>query len=151
MSNHTFIRSAKMVVSGLLLSIAASTAFAEPKDKIVFQVSENDEAIMNLALNNIANVNKYYADKGEEVAIELVTYGPGLMMLRDDKSPVKDRLKSFKQNFENVHFRACNNTLTKMKEKEKKDIALVPEAEIVPAGVIKIVELEQAGYNYIKP
>ena len=49
---------------------------------------------MNLALNNAANVEQYYKDRGEKVEIEVVTFGPGLHMLRDDTSPVKDRIKA---------------------------------------------------------
>ena len=33
--------------------------------KIVFHVDDNDPARMNLVLNNVANVNKYYQDLGE--------------------------------------------------------------------------------------
>jgi len=43
-----------------------------------------------LALNNATNAEQYYRDLGEQVEIEIVTFGPGLHMLRDDTSPVKD-------------------------------------------------------------
>ena len=46
---------------------------------------------MNLALNNVRNITEYYKEKGETVAIEVVTYGPGLHMLRSDTSPVTPR------------------------------------------------------------
>src|SRR5947208_1471293 len=48
---------------------------------------------MNLALNNATNVIEYYRAKNEDVDVEIVTYGPGLHMLRDDTSAVQDRLK----------------------------------------------------------
>ena len=48
---------------------------------------------MNLVLNNVTNVMEYYHGKGEQAQIEVVAYGPGLHMLRDDTSPVKDRIK----------------------------------------------------------
>ena len=48
--------------------------------------------MMNLVLNNVANVMQYYHGKGEQAQIEVVAYGPGLNMLREDKSPVKERL-----------------------------------------------------------
>ena len=47
---------------------------------------------MDLALNNAKNIVDYYKSKGETVAVEIVTYGPGLHMLRTDTSPVKDRI-----------------------------------------------------------
>ena len=40
--------------------------------------------MMNLALNNATNVAQYYKGLGEKVSIEIVTYGPGLHMLRNE-------------------------------------------------------------------
>ena len=59
--------------------------------RIAIQVDQNDPALMNLVLNNVSNLTEYYHSKGEQVQIEVVAYGPGLNMFRDDKSPVKDR------------------------------------------------------------
>ena len=67
-----------------------------------------------MALNNAVNVDKYYNSKGEEVIIEIVAYGPGLIMLHADKSPVKERITSFGENYTNIslnnnshHFCKC--------------------------------------------
>jgi hypothetical protein len=62
--------------------------------RLVLQVNTNDPAMMNLALNNATNVEQHYKELGQKVEIEIVTFGPGLHMLRDDTSPVKDRIKA---------------------------------------------------------
>ena len=54
----------------------------------------NDPATMNLALNNATNVAQYYKDRDEKVAIEVITFGPGLHMLRADTSPVKAQIEA---------------------------------------------------------
>src|SRR5687767_7087861 len=71
---------------------ATSTrAKAAPKDhRVVIQVTQNEPALMNIALNNAQNLINHYQGKGEHVDIEFVAYGPGLHMLRSDTSPVKD-------------------------------------------------------------
>jgi len=61
--------------------------------RLVLQVNTNDPPAMNLALNNAANVAQHYKEVGEKVTIEVVTFGPGLHMLRDDTSPVKARIE----------------------------------------------------------
>ncbi len=142
---------AAALVAGLLLTVPAE---ADGKThRIVFQIDQNDPAVMNLVLNNVDNVMAYYHDKGEQAQIEVVAYGPGLHMLRADTSPVKDRLKRFKQDSfpSSVAFSACGNTLATMQEKEGHPIAIVPEASTVPAGVVRITELEEAGWSYIRP
>jgi uncharacterized protein len=57
--------------------------------QIVIQVDQNDASVMNLALNNATNIIDYYRAKGQEVSIDLVTYGTGLHMLRADTSPCR--------------------------------------------------------------
>lgn len=133
------------------LPMAQSDAAAPMGHRIVIQVDTNDAATMNLALNNAANVDAYYKAKGEEVQIEIVTFGPGLNMLRADKSPVKKRIASFGENFDNIRFSACDNTLKKMTKKEGKVPPLVPQAQHVPAGVVRISELQEQGWSYIRP
>ena len=56
----------------------------EKAHRLILQVNSNEPAMMNLALNNASNVVQYYKDLGEKVSIEVVTFGPGLHMLRDD-------------------------------------------------------------------
>ena len=64
--------------------------------RLILQVNTNEPAMMNLALNNATNVAQYYKDLGENVKIEVVTFGPGLHMLRDDTSLVKARIKAIR-------------------------------------------------------
>ena len=73
---------------GLRRTAAVAVADRKPR-RLILQVNSNDPAMMNLALNNATNVAQYYKDLGENVAIDIVTFGPGLHMLRDDTSPVK--------------------------------------------------------------
>jgi intracellular sulfur oxidation DsrE/DsrF family protein len=61
----------------------------EKPHRLILQLNINEPAMMNPALNNASNVVQYYKDLGEKVSIEVVTFGPGLHMLRDDTSPEK--------------------------------------------------------------
>ena len=116
---------------------------------VVIQVSQNDPAVMNMALNNAENLTKYYRDKGEQIDIEVVAYGPGLHMLRSDTSPVKVRLGVLAM--DNMTFSACGNTLNGQAKQEGKEITLVPEARIVPAGIARIMELQEQHWTYVRP
>lgn len=135
----------------------ANTAAAEEDEadddvhRVVIQVNANDPKLMNLALNNASNVNKYYMNEGEEVEIEVVTFGPGLHMLRADTSPVKDRIANLAQNYDNIEYKACANTMAGMAAKSGQDIVLVESAEEVPSGVIHIMQRQEQGWSYLKP
>ena len=131
--------------------VCAASAVAADKHRLALQISDNDTDKMNAVLNVAANVSKYYADKGEEVDIQIVAFNAGLHMLRDDTSPVKARLKSFKQGMPNVLFMACENTLEAMTRKEGKEPALVENAERVKAGVVTMIELGEKGWTIVRP
>lgn len=70
----------------LILVGPGLAAAGEADHHVAIHVNDNDPKVMNLALNNAQNLDAYYKAKGETVEIRLVTYGPGLMMLRQDKS-----------------------------------------------------------------
>lgn len=148
-------RLAALLLVAVLPLAACATEEAKPEpQKVVFHVDENDKGKMNLTLNNAANVAKHYQDLGEEVIIEIVAYGPGLMMYVDSgkKNPVHKRAKSFIDNYPNVGFRACGNTLKKMTKKNKgKAPPLLKTAQVVPAGVIHLMGRQQEGWSYIRP
>src|SRR5205809_571211 len=117
----------------------------------ILQVDTNDAEMKNLALNNAANVDQYYSDKGEPVEIEIITFGPGLHMLRDDTSPVKDRIKSMAESRPSVTFKACGNTQENMAKAENKKIPLVSQASLVKSGVVRVMELQEQGWSYVRP
>jgi len=117
--------------------------------RVVIQVTQNDAAVMNMALNNAENLTKFYKDKGDKIEIEVVAYGAGLNMVRSDTSPVKERLAMLSG--KNMIFSGCGNTMANQSKMESKEISLVPEARIVPTGIARIVELEEQGWTYVRP
>lgn len=140
-----------MVVIGATVGTQPLRAADAKIHHVAIQVDSRDPALMNLALNNAVNIAQDYSAKGEEVEIEIVTYGPGLHMLRDDTSPVKARLKSITESMPNVAFSACGNTRKGMQKAEGKEIPLVSQARVVPAGVVRLMELQEKGWSYIRP
>jgi uncharacterized protein len=148
---HGFLRLASIA----FVSIAfASTGLAEgTTHRIAIQVDQNDPQVMNLALNNVNAVIEYYRTKNEEVDIDIVTYGPGLHMLRADTSPVQDRIKRLKDMVfpGKIQFSACNNTKQGMEKTEGHAISILPDATIVPSGVVHLMELQEQGWSYVRP
>lgn len=137
-----------LFATALLLSGLVSAADVH---RVVLHLDDNDPKRMNMVLNNASNINKYYQDKGEEAQIEIVTYGPGLMMLHQKKSPVKDRIASFSQNYDNIGFRACGNTVKKIQKKTGKPVPLLSQAVVVPSGAIHLIQRQEEGWSYLRP
>ncbi len=143
----------KTFIATLLLSLSfiGGAAAEGVKHFVAIHVDQNDPKVMNLALNNAANVTKYYESIGDTVEIEMVAYGPGLNMFVEGKSPVADRISVMSLELENLSFAACGNTHAKMSAKAGHDIPLLDEAVVVPSGVVRLIELQENGFSYVKP
>ena len=145
--------SAKINARAQISAPAKMSTAADQKQphRLAVQVDVNDPAIMNLALNNVSNAAQHYSELGQKVEIELVAFGPGLHMLRDDTSPVKARIKSMSEAMPNLTFAACGNTRENMTKAEAKDIPIISEAKVVKAGVVRLMELQERGWSYLRP
>ena len=128
-----------------------AAADKKQQHRVVLQVNTNEPATMNLALNNATNVAQYYKDRDEKVAIEVITFGPGLHMLRADTSPVKARIEALALSSPEISFKACGNTRENMGKAESKEIPLISQASIVKSGVVRVMELQEQGWTYVKP
>jgi intracellular sulfur oxidation DsrE/DsrF family protein len=162
--NVTFALAAIVLGGGMMLAGAAAQAPIKKVEKaklaksvpvathkVAIQVNQNDKAVMDLALNNAKNVIDYYWAKGETVSVEIVTYGPGLHMLRADTSPVKERIAPMALENPSVAFIACGNTQANQSKAEGKPVTLISEAKVVPSGVVRLIELQKQGWAYIRP
>ncbi len=165
MSNQARILTAALALAASLLAALPARAadwalykhwnFAKPafihslpfaQKRIVLQVSKDSPALWNLALNNVGNLLDYWGQG--KIRVVLVAYGPGLKMLFAD-TPVAARIQSL--NVEGVEFDACHQTMLKFKRKSGHLPALVPQAAVVPAGIVRIMQLEEHGFDYVKP
>lgn len=113
------------------------------KERVAFQVSDPDPKKWNLALNNAGNVLQGLGK--ENTQVEIVVYGPGIGMLKAG-SPVAKRVNKAVK--DGVKIVACENTMTNMKL-TKADMN--PSIGYVPGGVIELMNLQKAGWAYIRP
>ncbi len=130
-----------VVVSGIA---AGATAQPVPqRNRVVIQVSDGDAAKWNLALNNASNIQ---TDLGAgNVEIEIVTYGPGIGMLKLD-SPVANRIDEAKD--AGVKIMACESTM-KVQKLVRAD--MLNGIGYVGAGVVEIMQRQQEGWAYLRP
>ena len=146
----------RRLATAALLSIAFATSALAADTKphhVAIQVNQNDPQVMNLVLNNATNVIEHYRAKKEEVDVDIVAYGPGLHMLRADTSPVQDRIKRIRNMVfpGKIQFSACNNAKEAMEKTEGRAISILPDAIMVPSGVVHLMELQEQGWSYVRP
>lgn len=134
-----------VVALGLAVSGWVS-ATEEDGHKIVIQVSTDDAQTQTIAMNNAVNLQKHYGV--DNIAIEIVAYGPGLKMLTANSEQSR-RVKDLAM--QEITFSACENTMKKMEAKSGKKPMLTEGVERVASGAAQIMELQEKGYAYLRP
>ena len=107
------------------------------------RLSSGDGFAQKLVLNNAQNLQKFYGP--DKVQIEIVAYGPGLRTLFRENSQFK-RIQGMSDS--GIQFSACANTMRNMGRETE---SLHKAAKVVPGGVVRIMELQEAGWSYIRP
>ncbi|WP_253713524.1 DsrE family protein [Bradyrhizobium sp. WD16] len=119
--------------------------------RLALQISDDDPAKMRAVLDVAANVSRHYSARGEEVEIVVVAFNGGIEMLLADRSPVKERIANFIKSMPNVTFKACGNSLETLAAKEGRQPPLMPDVEVVEAGVAALVDLAEKRWTIVRP
>lgn len=135
----------KKIIAPLLVVCAATLTLPvlAADQKVVLQVSDNDEGKWNLALNNAKNLQSAFGK--DKVDIEIVVYGPGIGMLKAE-STVGNRIAD--AGTTGVQVVACENT---MKAQKLSRADMLNGISYVPGGVVEIMERQKQGWAYIRP
>ena len=132
-------------VTALPVASAAATSL-QPLQKVVYHLSEPTRA--NFVLGNIKN---HIAGKGgpDKVKIVLVVHGPALDTFVSSRANPDIRKQISQRAGDGVGFVACGNT---MKAQKLSVADLLGNFEVAEeGGVVRIADLQQQGYLYIRP
>jgi|SRR5579864_4572819 len=143
-----------VVTAGLVAALGdASARAAEPSDdrpfaehRLALQISDRESAKRALVLSVANNLLKEYGP--DRIAIEIVTFGPGIDLLRAE-SPERQAVDSLIS--QGVRFDVCMNTVSTVERETGKPVALNPRARPVTAGVAQLLALAEHGYTIVRP
>jgi uncharacterized protein len=127
---------------GVILLFYFSAAAQTNQHKIVFDFAKADTADFRIMVLQVRNVLR----EAPGTAIEVVCYGPGLLMLVSDKTNMSKEMEEI-QKSSNVSWAACANTMRRMNIDKSR---IVPFAKIVPVAILELSSLQQQGWSYIK-
>jgi intracellular sulfur oxidation DsrE/DsrF family protein len=118
--------------------------FAE--HRIALQLSDNDPKKEGLIISIANNLLKAYDP--DKIAIEVVTFGPGIDLLRPE-NPNRQRVESLIA--QGVKFDICLNTVDSIERETGKRPAIIPLAIPVQVGVGQILALTENGFTLVRP
>lgn len=118
--------------------------FAE--HRVVLQLSDNDPKKQGLVISVAYNLLKLYDP--DKVAVEVVTFGPGIELLFPDNANRKLVESLVAQG---VRFDVCLNTVDTVERDTGKRPEFISVATPVQVGVGQILSLTEKGYTLVRP
>jgi intracellular sulfur oxidation DsrE/DsrF family protein len=152
---RSILRALGGAVAAALLAAPAASARAEQaplpdkpfaEHRVVLQLSDNDPKKQNLVISVAYNLLKAYDP--DKVAIEVVTFGPGIDLLRPENTNRKLVESLVAQG---VRFDVCLNTVDTIERETGKRPDIIPVATPVQVGVGQILSLTENGYTLVRP
>jgi len=141
-----------MAATLLLIAIAARAQQVPLQDKpfaehrVVLQLSDNDPRKQGLVISVANNLMKFYDP--DKIAIEIVTFGPGIDLLRPE-NPNRKAVESLVAQGARVDL--CLNTVDTIEREAGKRPEFIAAATPVQVGVAQILFLTENGYTLVRP
>jgi intracellular sulfur oxidation DsrE/DsrF family protein len=146
------LRSVALLIAFPVAATAQTAQIAPKVDKpfaehhIALKLSDNDPKKEAIVISIAYNLLKVYGL--DKIAIEGVTFGPGIDLVKAD-NPNRQRIDSLVS--QGVRFDVCGNTLETIERESGHRPALNPNAVEVVAGVAQLIELAEKNYTIVRP
>ena len=146
---------ARAAIAASMLAMLPSVVQAQPaplpdkpfaEHRLALQLSDNDPKKEGLIISIANNLLKAYDP--DKIAIEVVTFGPGIDLLRPE-NPNRQRVESLIA--QGVKFDVCLNTVDTIERETGKRPDIIPVATPVQVGVGQILSLTENGYTLVRP
>lgn len=145
----------RLLACALFAAVTAGTVHAQlaplqdkpfAEHKLVLQLSDKDPAKESLVISISYNLLKLYDP--DKIAIEVVTFGPGIDLLRTENANRKLVESLIAQG---VRFDVCLNTVDTIERESGRRPQIIPAATPVQVGVGQILLLTENGYTLVRP
>jgi len=137
---------ASVLALAALLGGCAGMGESKPaKERVLLQVSDADPKTWNQAMNVVGNLKRNYAKRGVESEIQVVAFGMGIQMLKDDAVVANRVRETMKGGAQMV---ACENSMGVFKLTKDMMVDAISYSE---TGVIYIIEKQREGWAVIRP
>lgn len=130
---------------------AARSASPEAAHRMVIHVNSPTKEVMLEALRNASNVIDDYRAQHSSAAIEIVANGRGVTMFANGISPVEGEIADYHTRYPEMVFDACAISLVATGKAVGRKLEAMPEARTIPSGAVRILELEEQHWAYLKP
>lgn len=139
------------LIFGILFALASPAWAQDARHRLLIHVNSADQDVMVEALHNATNAIDTIRKQGGSVAVEIVANGRGTAMFIEGLTPVKDEVQRIHAAYPALVMSACAISLAHTETAMQRKLTVLAEARIVPSGAVRIMELEEQHWAYLKP
>lgn len=136
---------------GFLFALGGPAGAQAISHRMVIHVDSPDQEVMVEALHNATNAIDTIRAQGGTVTIEIVANGRGTTMFVERLSPVRDEVRRIHAAYPDLVMSACAISLAHTEAAMKQKLTVLAEARVVPSGAVRIMELQEQHWSYLKP
>ena len=118
--------------------------------RVIFHVSNTTRFNADELLDDIESLLQQSIQDNQQVRVEVVAHAAGLDLLRERLSTAKPRIAAMSNQYPELTFVACLNTVARLKREKGIDVKLISEAVSTRSGVAHVVMRQQQGWLYIQ-
>lgn len=130
--------------------IQAAASADSDQIKIMIHLNSGEPELVRDSLDELESLLKHYRKTGQRARIEMVTNGNGITLLRADASPFPERIKRMQQEYDNLTFVACQNSMNRLKDERGITAKLIPGVVVIDSGVAQLMRRQHQGWAYIR-
>jgi intracellular sulfur oxidation DsrE/DsrF family protein len=132
------------------VAVARTAVDAQTPAKVLFHVSDSQSAHLKSVLDDVEDLMKYYQRSNQKARVEVITNGEGLDLLLAGVSPYRERILRMQQEYHDLTFVACQNTIDRYQHEQGVTAKLLPGVVVIDSGVAQIMRRQLQGWAYLQ-
>ncbi|HCU54696.1 MAG TPA: hypothetical protein DIC36_10635 [Gammaproteobacteria bacterium] len=120
------------------------------RNKVLIHIASDDPARLSQAMEEIENLMRYYRDNQVSAHVEVVINGRGMELVRVDTSMHAAKIAQLLNEYDNLTFAACQNTIDRLKRERGIIARLLPGVVVTDSGMAEIMRRQHQGWTYLQ-
>jgi len=129
---------------------AQSEISGNAQTKVLIHLARDDNTQLSHALDDIEGLLKHYREANLNARVEVVVNGGGLALVRTDTSAFAERIQRLQQEYDNLTFAACQNTIDRLRHDKGIIVRLLPGVVTIDSGMAEIMRRQNQGWTYVQ-
>lgn len=136
-------------IASMLLTPQHNESLVADTRKVIVHINNSNLPKLKAALDETEALLSNYKKSNQLIEVEVIANKQGVDLLRANLSPYRQRISLMQENYPNLNFLVCGQTINKLR-KEGKNVELLPHIGIATSAADQINKRLLQGWGYVK-